>query len=36
MTDKIEEMKEIFNQRRQEYKNLWDKKADYNKRIVVI
>ena len=33
MTDKIEEMKEIFNQKRQEYKNLWDKKADYNKRI---
>ncbi|MGN0197599.1 MAG: hypothetical protein ACI4B8_06350 [Candidatus Gastranaerophilaceae bacterium] len=33
MTDKIEEKKEIFNQKLQEYRDLKDKKSNYNKRI---
>ena len=33
MTDKIEEKKEIFNRKLQEYRDLKDKKSNYNKRI---
>ena len=33
MTDKIEEKKEIFNQKRQEYRDMNDKKSNYDKRI---
>ncbi len=33
MANKIEEKKEIFNQKRQEYKDMKDKKSNYSKRI---